>query len=111
MGCSNGWLALQHFKKTIQVGEIVLGKSFNMSAGKTIIDVRTVQEFRMANAAGSINIPLQEIHQRLEEIKLLEQPIILCCTSGNRSGQAALFLKSYGIDCENGGSWTDVYVN
>jgi len=82
-----------------------------MSRGKTVVDVRTVQEFNMANAAGSINIPLQEIQQRLEEIKLLDQPIILCCASGNRSGQAALFLQSYGIDCENGGSWTDVHVN
>ena len=82
-----------------------------MSTGKTIVDVRTVQEFNMANAAGSINIPLQEIQQRLEEIKLLDQPIILCCASGNRSGQAALFLQGYGIDCENGGSWTDVHVN
>lgn len=72
---------------------------------KTIIDVRTRYEFVGGNVKGSINIPLNEIMERLEEIKSLPQPIILCCASGSRSGQAAAFLKNRGIDCENGGSW------
>lgn len=74
----------------------------------TIIDVRTPSEFQGGHVAGSINIPLQEVQSRLEQIKSYEQPIILCCASGNRSGQAADFLKSQGIECENGGSWLDV---
>ncbi|HUM52492.1 MAG TPA: rhodanese-like domain-containing protein [Chitinophagales bacterium] len=78
---------------------------------KTIIDVRTHAEFLGGHVANSINIPLQEIQQRLDEIKKLPQPIILCCASGNRSGQATAFLKSIGIDCENGGSWLDVNYN
>ena len=77
----------------------------------TIVDVRTPEEFRGGNVNGSINIPLQEIQQRLDEIKSLQQPIILCCASGNRSGQASAFLKSCGVDCENGGSWMDVNYN
>ncbi|MEO8147807.1 MAG: rhodanese-like domain-containing protein [Bacteroidia bacterium] len=75
---------------------------------KTVLDVRTRGEFMGGNVAGSINIPLQEVQQRLDEIKSLQQPIILCCASGNRSGQATAFLKDNGIDCENGGSWFDV---
>ena len=78
---------------------------------KTIIDVRTRAEFSGGHVANSLNIPLQEIQQRLEEIKKLPQPIILCCASGNRSGQATAFLKSIGIDCENGGSWLEVNYN
>lgn len=74
----------------------------------TIIDVRTPGEFMGGNVAESINIPLSEVQQRLEEIKSLQQPVILCCASGNRSGQAASFLKSCGIECENGGSWFDI---
>jgi len=74
----------------------------------TIVDVRTPGEFMGGNVAGSINIPLQEIEPRLEEIKSLQQPIVLCCASGNRSGQAASFLMSCGVPCENGGSWMDV---
>lgn len=75
---------------------------------KTIIDVRTFAEFSGGNVAGSLNIPLQEVAHRLDEIKALSQPIILCCASGNRSGQAANFLKNQGVDCENGGSWLEV---
>lgn len=75
---------------------------------ETIVDVRTREEFAGGHVAGSINIPLQEIPQRLQEIKQLPQPIILCCASGNRSGQACNFLKGYGIDCKNGGSWQEL---
>lgn len=82
-----------------------------MTDKRTILDVRTTAEFRGGNVVGSINIPLQEIQQRLEEIKSLQQPIILCCASGGRSEQATNFLKSCGIDCENGGSWMDVNYN
>ena len=74
----------------------------------TIVDVRTPWEFGLGFAEGSINIPLQEIQKRLDEIKSLEGPIVLCCASGNRSGQAATFLQQRGIACENGGSWYDV---
>lgn len=75
---------------------------------KTIIDVRSRGEFSGGNVAGSINIPLQEITGKVEEIRAMEGPVILCCASGNRSGQAAAYLRSCGINCENGGSWMDV---
>lgn len=74
----------------------------------TIIDVRTPAEFQGGHVAGSINIPLQEITSRMEEIKSLKTPLILCCASGNRSGQVHSFLSQNGIECINGGSWMDV---
>jgi phage shock protein E len=74
----------------------------------TIIDVRTPNEFMGGNVAGSINIPLQEIQLRMDELKKLNQPLVLCCASGNRSGQATHFLSQQGIECCNGGSWLDV---
>ena len=74
----------------------------------TIIDVRSPGEFMGGNVAGSINIPLQEITQRMDELKNLNQPLILCCASGNRSGQAHVYLAQQGLECYNGGSWLDV---
>lgn len=74
----------------------------------TIVDVRTTEEFRGGNAEGSINIPLQEIERRMEELKALKQPLVLCCASGGRSGQATQYLTQQGIECCNGGSWLDV---
>ncbi|MEQ8425455.1 MAG: rhodanese-like domain-containing protein [Cyclobacteriaceae bacterium] len=76
-----------------------------------IIDVRTPQEFASGHMPKSINIPLQEITQRVHEIKDLNQPIVLCCASGNRSGQAAIYLNNFGIECENGGSWMETQAN
>ncbi|HEY5690853.1 MAG TPA: rhodanese-like domain-containing protein [Cyclobacteriaceae bacterium] len=73
-----------------------------------IVDVRTVTEFNGGHVPGSINIPMQQVMQRLEEFKSMKQPIILCCASGNRSGQVATYLNGMGIPCENAGSWLDV---
>lgn len=74
----------------------------------SIVDVRTPEEFMGGNVVGSINIPLQEITERMEEIMQLSTPIVLCCASGNRSGQAHRYLSMQGIECYNGGSWLDV---
>ncbi len=74
----------------------------------TIVDVRSRGEFSGGHVAGSVNIPLQEITKRMDELKSLEQPLILCCASGNRSGQATSFLSHQGIECCNGGSWLSV---
>lgn len=73
-----------------------------------IVDVRTQAEFNGGHVPGCINIPMQEVMQRLEEFKSMAQPIILCCASGNRSGQVAAYLNGIGIACENAGSWMDV---
>ncbi|MFY9310231.1 MAG: rhodanese-like domain-containing protein [Bacteroidia bacterium] len=74
----------------------------------TIVDVRSPAEFAGGHVAGSLNVPLQQIASRLDELKSLETPLVLCCASGNRSGQAQQYLAQQGIECYNGGSWFDV---
>jgi len=76
--------------------------------GAVVIDVRTPEEFQGGHVAGAKNIPLQTIQSKVNDIKKLKKPIVLCCASGNRSGQAASFLKTQGVECENGGSWMQV---
>ena len=80
---------------------------FLKSPATTIVDVRTPSEFSGGHVAGSINIPLNEISNRIDELKAMEQ-IVLCCASGGRSSQATAFLSQNGIKCINGGSWLDV---
>jgi phage shock protein E len=75
---------------------------------KTVIDVRTRGEFSGGHVANSINIPLQEIPERINEIKAMQQPLILCCASGGRSAQATTYLQAHGVQCEDGGSWLSV---
>ncbi|MDC0105861.1 rhodanese-like domain-containing protein [Bacteroidia bacterium] len=76
--------------------------------GAKIIDVRTAEEFKGGNVPNSINIPLNEVPQRIDDFEDIDDPIILCCLSGGRSGQATGFLQAQGIECYNGGGWMDV---
>lgn len=73
-----------------------------------IVDVRSVVEFMGGNVAGSVNVPLDEIVAREEEIMALSKPVVFCCASGNRSGKATDYFKAKGLDCENGGGWMEV---
>ena len=74
----------------------------------TIIDVRTEEEFSEGHLENSINIPLHEVQDRVEELRLM-QPMVLCCRSGQRSGRAMEFLKSQGFtELCNGGGWQEV---
>ena len=73
-----------------------------------IIDVRSPMEFQGGHVAGSTNIPLNEIPEKVSELKALDKKVIFCCASGGRSGQATQFMRQQGLDCENGGSWLDV---
>lgn len=74
----------------------------------SILDVRSHAEFQGGHVANSINIPINEITMRMDEIKQLPTPLILCCASGARSGQASSYLSSIGIECINAGSWLNV---
>jgi phage shock protein E len=76
--------------------------------GGALIDVRTPMAFMSGSVEGSINIPLNEIPHRVEELKEMEKPLILFCRSGGRSEQARAFLAAKGMECYNGGPWTSV---
>ncbi len=77
----------------------------------TIVDVREPFEFELGNVNGSINIPLGEVPGKVEEFKNMKKPLVLCCASGGRSGQATQFLASNGIDdVHNGGGWNMVQM-
>lgn len=74
----------------------------------TIVDVRGPSEFINGNIESALNVPLQEVSERLEELRLLPSPMVLCCVSGIRSGKAAKLLSKHGVTCVNGGSWKKV---
>jgi rhodanese-related sulfurtransferase len=74
---------------------------------KLVIDVRRPAEFAKGHAAGSINIPLDEMPARLNEIRKMKQPPVLVCGGGSRHVKAFELLKENGIESEKGGSWKD----
>ena len=75
----------------------------------TVVDVRSPQEFAGEHFPGAINIPLDQVPQKVDEIKEMPKPIIAYCRSGNRSGMAVTMLKQAGItDAVNGGGLDDL---
>lgn len=78
------------------------------SRGAVIIDVRTKGEYNQGAIPGSKNIPLQIINSQIAAIKKLNKPVITCCASGMRSGNAASILNSNGIETINGGGWASL---
>ena len=47
-----------------------------------LLDVRTVDEYRQGHIDGSLNIPLQNIHDVKNNIPDLDKPIYVHCLSG-----------------------------
>ena len=81
----------------------------NILENATILDVRTPEEFAGGHYPGAINIPLNELPQRLDEIKEMKQPVVAYCRSGNRSGMAVSILKQNGFtEVYNGGGLRDL---
>ena len=75
--------------------------------GAVLVDVRSAAEFASGSAPGTINIPLQELGNRLGEIPK-SVPIVLCCASGTRSGMAKMMLKKNGYsEVFNIGAWSN----
>ena len=73
-------------------------KALEMSkAGAMLIDVRTPAEVAEGMAPGAINIPLQEIQQRLAEFPK-DKDLLIYCRSGKRSMAASNFLIENGYE-------------
>jgi rhodanese-related sulfurtransferase len=70
------------------------------TAAPFVLDVRQPEEFRSEHIAGSMLIPLGELHARLNELPK-NQEIICVCRSGNRSGTAARLLQKAGFRAGN----------
>jgi phage shock protein E len=76
----------------------------------SVVDVRTPGEFLDGHYPGAINIPLNELSQRLDEFKELKMPIVAYCRSGARSGTAVSVLKQNGFnEVYNGGGLNDLF--
>lgn len=64
-----------------------------------LLDVRLPNEIETASVEGSLNIPLQELPSRLDELEHAQgRPIITMCHHGRRSLRAASILRSAGFE-------------
>ena len=79
-----------------------------LQAGANIVDVRNTDEFKQGHAKGAVNIPLGNLGKKTAQLQKENQPIILCCRSGARAGNAASILQGVGIKSINAGAWQTV---
>ncbi|APY08875.1 sulfurtransferase [Winogradskyella sp. J14-2] len=73
-----------------------------------ILDVRNKSEWDAGHIENALHIPLNELNNRVGEVKKLNKPVITCCASGVRSAKAAKFLNMNNIEATNGGGWVSL---
>ncbi|MBK6829050.1 MAG: rhodanese-like domain-containing protein [Chitinophagaceae bacterium] len=77
--------------------------------GAVVIDVRTANEYDRGRVPGSLNIPVDRIRVSIGRIRDLQKPVIVCCSSGDRSSKATAILKENGLkEVYNAGNWMSV---
>ena len=64
-----------------------LGMMVN-SQNAQLIDIRARKKFESGYIQGSRNIPFTDLKDRLEEIRAIEQPVIIICDMGVQAGAA-----------------------
>lgn len=65
--------------------------------GAVIIDVRSPSEYQSRHVPGAINLPLDELHDRIAaKVPDKTTPLLLHCLSGGRSALAKRILKQAG---------------
>jgi NADPH-dependent 2,4-dienoyl-CoA reductase/sulfur reductase-like enzyme/rhodanese-related sulfurtransferase len=71
-----------------------------LSGQAALIDVRTPGEFAAGRIPGAINIPLEELRGRIDEVPR-DRPVVVHCQVGMRGYMAARLLHHNGIDAAN----------
>ena len=66
----------------------------------TLLDTRTAGEFAGGHVHGFVNIPVDELRQRLGELPA-GKPVYVMCQSGLRSYLSCRVLSQHGFDCYN----------
>jgi phage shock protein E len=69
-----------------------------VQGGARLVDVRTPEEFAAGHIAGAINVPLQQLDARVNELQPKDGALVVYCRSGRRSAEAASLLAAAGFN-------------
>jgi len=91
---TKGWILADFEFITPQQAQMLIEEDQNV----TLLDVRTVEEFKTGHIRGAKLIPLSKLKANLDKLKKDKQKkIIVYCRSGNRSVAASRILKANGF--------------
>jgi len=65
-----------------------------VTEGAVLLDVRSPREFSSTHLPEAINIPVDELVSRLDEVRAFARPVVVYCASGMRSNKATGILRS-----------------
>lgn len=68
-----------------------------LGAGALVLDVRSSDEFAAGHVEGAVNLPVEQVRRRIEEIEAdRSRPLLAYCGSGARSVVACRILRGLG---------------
>jgi phage shock protein E len=77
--------------------DVATAASLRDRSDVVMLDVRTPEEYAQGHIPGITLIPLDQVPNRLSEIPK-DKTVVVTCRTGNRSDQAAQFLRQQGYD-------------
>ena len=81
--------------KIDRITAVALADQLASRKGPTVVDVRSEKEWNSGHLAGSVNIPLNHLRDRVSEIAK-DRPVVVHCEGGYRSAIAASVLAEAG---------------
>lgn len=83
--------------KQVLIASTLLITSTSLWAAEHWIDVRDAGQYQETHVSGAVNIPLNQINQRINEVTQDKNDTLhLYCNTGNKSGKAEVILKEMG---------------
>ena len=93
------------FSRTVQWDDL----HSRVEAGAVLVDVRTGEEYSRGHIPNSVNIPVDELRERLAELP--DDEIVIYCQVGVRGHTAASLLRGFGYDAVNLDGGYQTWVN
>ena len=83
-------------ERTERITAGTLAERLSSESPPLVIDVRAKLEWDEGHIAGSLNLPLQQLRERMDELPR-DRALAVCCAGGYRSSVAASLLQRTGI--------------
>ena len=88
---------LRGITRVMTPGELIAMRDQMGPDAVTVLDVRTTKEFDAGHLAGAVNIPLDQLRERLDEVPH-ERPVVTYCAVGMRGYLAQRILAQRGLN-------------